>query len=59
MYIVENPRKKSQQKHDENKIVLMRTTTTKRSLGNASFRPHEMKFKSSEQKKAQVGNIRR
>jgi hypothetical protein len=34
--------------HDENKIVEMRTTTTKWSLGNASIRPHEMKFKSLE-----------
>jgi hypothetical protein len=37
--------------HDENKIVEMRTTTTKRSLGNASIRPHEMKFISLEQNK--------
>jgi hypothetical protein len=36
--------KKRQQQHDENKIVEMRTTTTKRSLGNASIGPHEMKF---------------
>jgi hypothetical protein len=33
------------------KIVEMRTTTTKRSLGNASIRPHEMKFISWEQNK--------
>jgi hypothetical protein len=60
--------KKRQQQHDQNKIVEMRTTTTKRSLGNASIGPHEMKFRSLEQKKdpkrigkkkAQVGNIRR
>jgi hypothetical protein len=37
--------------HDENKIVEMRTTTTKRSLGNASIRPHEMKFRSLEKTK--------
>jgi hypothetical protein len=43
--------KKRQQQHDENKIVEMRTATTKRSLGNASIRPHEMKFRSLEQKK--------
>jgi hypothetical protein len=55
------------QQHDENKIVEMRMTTTKRSLGNASIRPHEMKFISLEQnkdpksigKRSQVGNIRR
>jgi hypothetical protein len=43
--------KKSQQQHDENKIVEMRTTTTKRSLGNASIRPQEMKFRGLEQNK--------
>jgi hypothetical protein len=43
--------KKRQQQHNENKIVEMRTTTTKRSLGNASVRPHEMKFRSLEQNK--------
>jgi hypothetical protein len=43
--------KKRQQQHDENKMVEMRTTTTKRSLGNASVRPHEMKFRSLEQNK--------
>jgi hypothetical protein len=37
--------------HDENKIVEMRTMTTKRSLGNASIGPHEMKFRSLEQNK--------
>jgi hypothetical protein len=42
---------KRQQQHDENKIVEMRTTTTKRSLGNSSIRPHEMKFRSLEQNK--------
>jgi hypothetical protein len=42
--------KKRQQQHDENKIVEMRMTT-KRSLGNASIRPHEMKFRSLEQTK--------
>jgi hypothetical protein len=36
--------------HDENKIVEMRTTTMKRSLGNASIGPHEMKFRSLEQR---------
>jgi hypothetical protein len=51
MYTGENPRKKRQQQHDENKIVEMRTTTTKRSLGNASIGPHEMKFRSLEQNK--------
>jgi hypothetical protein len=40
--------KKRQQQHDENKIVEMRTTITKRSLGNASIGPHEMKFRSLE-----------
>jgi hypothetical protein len=43
--------KKRQQQHDENKIVEMRTTTIKRSLGNASIGPREMKFRSLEQKK--------
>jgi hypothetical protein len=43
--------KKRQQQHDENKIVEMRTTTTKRSLGNASIRPYKMKFRSFEQNK--------
>jgi hypothetical protein len=38
--------------HDENKIVEMRTTTTKRSLGNASIGPREMKFRSLEKNKA-------
>jgi hypothetical protein len=37
--------------HDENKIVEMGTTTTKRSLGNSSIGPHEMKFRSLEQNK--------
>jgi hypothetical protein len=41
---------KRQQQHDENKIVEMRTTM-KRSLGNASVRPHEMKFRSLKQNK--------
>jgi hypothetical protein len=44
-------RKKRQRQHDENKIVEMRTTTTKRSLGNVSIRPREMKFRSLEQNK--------
>jgi hypothetical protein len=48
MYTGENPRKEAAA-HDENKIVEMRTTATKRSLGNASIGPHEMKFKSLEQ----------
>jgi hypothetical protein len=43
--------KKRKQQHDENKIVEMRTTTTKRSLGNSSIGPHEMKFRSLEQNK--------
>jgi hypothetical protein len=43
--------KKRQQQHDENKIVDMRTMTTKRSLGKASIRSHEMKFRSFEQNK--------
>jgi hypothetical protein len=44
--------KKRKQQHDENKIVEMRTTTTtKRSLGNASIGPHETKFRSLEQNK--------
>jgi hypothetical protein len=43
--------KKRKQQHDENKIVEMRTTKTKRSLGNAYIRPHEMKFRSLEQNK--------
>jgi hypothetical protein len=50
MYTRENPRKKAAA-HDENKIVEMRTTTTKRSLGNASIGQHEMKFRSLEQNK--------
>jgi hypothetical protein len=37
--------------HGENKIVEMRTTTTKRSLGNASIGPHEMKFRSLKKNK--------
>jgi hypothetical protein len=37
--------KKRQKQHDGNKIVEMRTTTMKRSLGNASIGPHEMKFR--------------
>jgi hypothetical protein len=43
--------KKRHQKQNENRIVEMKTTTTKRSLGNASIRPHEMKFRSLEQNK--------
>jgi hypothetical protein len=43
--------KKRKQQNDENKIVEMRMTTTKRSLGNASIGPHEMKFRSLEQNK--------
>jgi hypothetical protein len=31
--------KKRQQQHDEDKMVKMRTTTTKRSLANAFIRP--------------------
>jgi hypothetical protein len=50
-YVQGKSRKRRQQQHDENKIVEMRTTTTKRSLGNASIRPHEMKFRSLEQNK--------
>jgi hypothetical protein len=51
LYTGENPRKKRQQQHDENKIVEMRTTTTKRSLDNASIGPHDMKFRSLEKNK--------
>jgi hypothetical protein len=47
----EKSTKKWQQQLDEIKIVEMRTTTTKRSLGNASIRPHKMKFRSLEQNK--------
>jgi hypothetical protein len=43
--------KKEAATHDENKIVEMRTTITKISLGNASIGPHEMKFRSLEQNK--------
>jgi hypothetical protein len=43
--------KNRKQQHDENKIVEMRTTTTKRSLGNASIGPHEMEFRSLEKNK--------
>jgi hypothetical protein len=43
--------KKRQQQYDENKIVDMRTTTTKRSLDNTSIGPHDMKFRSLEQNK--------
>jgi hypothetical protein len=52
--------KKRQQQHDENNIVEMRTTTTKRSLGNASIGSHEMKFRSLEQNKdsKSIGKIR-
>jgi hypothetical protein len=52
--------KKRQKQHDENKIVEMRRTTTKRSLGNASIRQHEMKFRSLEQNKdpKSIGKIR-
>jgi hypothetical protein len=42
---------KRQQQHDKNKIVEMRTTTTKRSLGNASIGPQEMEFRNLEQNK--------
>jgi hypothetical protein len=45
--------------HDENKIVEMRTTTTKRSLGNASIGPHEMKFRSLEQNKYSKSIVKR
>jgi hypothetical protein len=46
--------------HDENKIVELRTTTTKRSLGNASIGSHELKFRSLEQNKESksIGKIR-
>jgi hypothetical protein len=43
--------RKRQQRRDENKRVEMRTTTTKRSLGNASTRPHMKKFRGLEQNK--------
>jgi hypothetical protein len=42
--------KRRQQQHNENKIVEMRTTT-KMSLGNASIRLYEMKFRSLAQNK--------
>jgi hypothetical protein len=53
-------KKRQQQQHDENKIMEMRTTTTKRSLGNASIGPHEIKFRSLEQNKdsKSIGKIR-
>jgi hypothetical protein len=44
-------RRKEAAAHGENKIVEMRTTTTKMSLGNTSIRPHRMKFRSLEQNK--------
>jgi hypothetical protein len=52
--------KERQQQHDENKIVDMRTTTTKRSLGKASIRSHKMKFRSLEENKypKSIGKIR-
>jgi hypothetical protein len=43
--------RKRQQQRDENKRVEMRTTTTKRSLGNASTRLHLKKFRGLEQNK--------
>ena len=43
--------KKRQQQRDGNKRVEMRTTTTKRSLGNASIRPLMKKFRGLEQNK--------
>jgi hypothetical protein len=51
MYTGGNPRKKEAAAHDENKIVELRTTTTKRSLGNASIGPREKKLRSLEQNK--------
>jgi hypothetical protein len=39
------------QQYDENKRVEMKTTTTKRSLGNASIRPDMKKFRDLEQNK--------
>jgi hypothetical protein len=51
--------KKRQQQHDENKIVEMRTTITKRSLGNASIGAHEMKFRSLEKKESKSIGKRR
>jgi hypothetical protein len=51
--------KKRKQQHDENKIVEMRTTTTKRSLGNTSIGPHEMEFRSLEQNKDSKGIVKR
>jgi hypothetical protein len=50
MYTGENPWKRGSSTR-EKKIVEMRTTTTKMILGNASIRPHEMKFRSLEQNK--------
>jgi hypothetical protein len=50
MYTGGNP-KKGQLQYDENKKAKVRTTTTKRSLGNASIRPLMKKFRSLEQNK--------
>jgi hypothetical protein len=58
MYTGENTRKEAAT-HGENKIVEMRTTTTKRSLGNASIGPHEMKFRSLEQNKDSKSIVKR
>jgi hypothetical protein len=43
--------KKRQLKYDENKMAEVRTTTTKKSLGNASMRPLMKKFRGLEQNK--------
>jgi hypothetical protein len=43
--------RKMQQQREENKRVEMRMTTMKRSLGNASTRPHMKKFRGLEQNK--------
>jgi hypothetical protein len=41
--------RKMQQQREENKRVEMRMTTMKRSLGNASTRPHMKKFRGLKQ----------
>jgi hypothetical protein len=50
MYTVGNL-KKRQLKYDEKKMAEVRTTTTKRSLGNASMRPLMKQFRGLEQNK--------
>ena len=50
MYTGGNP-KKRQLQYDENKMAKVRTTTTKRSLGNNSARPLMKKFRGLKQNK--------